>query len=208
MGAAEDARGAEAPRAAEAPTRRDHRMEQHACTTPPLRFALLFRGESYRSGCAPAGVAVQDAMMQSYREHVMQSLLGCGHHDMQVFLTHDSRGCANATLRRRLGDGFGSAKRSTTVVSHTQPTNLASALEFVSPFANQFDVLIIARYDVRVLKPLRAWPCYERAADKVGVASRCELWTWNKWHCVNDQIWLVPCPRAAHRLRPTWLLLA
>ena len=53
-------------------------------------------------------------------------------------------------------------------------------------------MLLLARYDVRLMIPFRAWSCYASASDAVGIASRCDQWQWRQWNCTNDQLFVIP----------------
>ena len=169
------------------------------CAAPTRRhtsLALLFRGEMYRSGCEDPGVKAQDIMMLSYYQLVAQSLEACGT-AVSVFFTDDGRGCANSTLRERLRSWWptGTAQHWLHVSTRTQPQSVRAALEAYASHAHKFDVLLLARYDVRLMQPLRSWPCYRASADVIGLASRCEQWSWRTWNCTNDQVFYVPRSR-------------
>ena len=60
---------------------------------------------------------------------------------------------------------------------------------------SEYDVLIVTRYDVRLLTPLPRWACHADAVSlpaKIGVASRCGSQAWRGWHCSFDTLFVVP----------------
>ena len=157
-----------------------------------LTYALLFRGEAYRYGCDRAGMHVQDTVMHSHQRMLVEPLEECGA-TVDIFLAVDTRGCANFTLRERLKSSFQPARlrRYVTVKATSQPTNVRQSLNLYLPLAHEYDVLIFTRYDLRLLQPYRAWPGCQ-GADRIGVASRCELIQWNQWNCSSDILFFVP----------------
>ena len=165
----------------------------HAC--PPdsqrLLYALLFRGEIYRYGCDENGMHTQDLIMQSHHVMVTRSLEQCGAR-VDVLFTLDGRGCANMTLQKRLTQWHPGRKPLVMhVTAQTQPQSIRSALNWYSAMMEQYDVLILTRYDLNLLQPLVLWPgC--RQTNTIGIASRCEAVQWRQWNCSSDVLFVVP----------------
>lgn len=162
-----------------------------------LRYALLLRGEIYRYGCDERGILLQDMMMNSQHRMITSSLEECGA-KVDVLLAIDRRGCANDTLRERLGTWHPNHIRlAMNVTALSQPQGVRSSLSLYVPMADKYDVLIFARFDLRLLRPFRAWPgCQHRSldddVDRIGIVSRCEDFQWRQWNCSNDVLFVVP----------------
>ena len=157
-----------------------------------LAYALLVRGEAYRFGCDERSVLLQDSLLLSQQEMVVASLEECAA-TVDVLLAVDTRGCANSTLRTRLGSWFRPSRlRHHHITARTQPQNVRASLDLFA--LERYDVLIVTRYDLRVLQPYRAWPGCQ-SLDRIGVASRCEAMQWDKWNCSSDVIFVVPRDR-------------
>ena len=157
-----------------------------------LAYALLVRGEAYRFGCDERSVLLQDSLLLSQQEMVVASLEECAA-TVDVLLAVDTRGCANSTLRTRLGSWFRPSRlRHHHVTARTQPQNVRASLDLFA--LERYDVLIVTRYDLRILQPYRAWPGCQ-SLDRIGVANRCEAMQWDKWNCSSDVIFVVPRDR-------------
>ena len=172
---------------------RAHRLRRCTESGPKLTYALLFRGVAYRFGCDGPGLHLQDAVMQSYQDMIVEPLEACGS-TVHIFLAVDMRGCANSTLHGRLRSSFESSriKRYGILVNTTsQLANVRQSLNLYLPSAQEYDMLIFTRYDVRLLQPYRSWPGCQ-SADRIGIARRCELMQWDQWNCSSDILFLVP----------------
>jgi hypothetical protein len=158
-----------------------------------LAYALVFRGEAYRSGCASKGVRLQDEMMRSQRELLSASLEACGA-TVDALFPIDARGCANATLRARLYSWWPQERvklvQSVNNVT-TQPQSIRAVLNIFLPLSHSYDVLVLTRYDLRLFQPLLSWPgC--KGLGSIGIAQRCEALQWSQWNCTSDVLFVVP----------------
>jgi hypothetical protein len=165
----------------------------HACASSIAgrTYALVIRGEAYRYGCHEHGVMLQDAIMESQRDMITESLRSCGA-KVGVFLPIDPRGCANITLLQRLASWHGKhVHSSATVIARTQGQNVRGALQLFSSWAADFDTMILSRYDLRILQPFSTWHgCQD--SSTIGIASRCEMQQWRNWNCSSDILFVVP----------------
>ena len=165
----------------------------HACASSIAgrTYALVIRGQAYRYGCHEHGIMLQDAIMESQRDMITESLRSCGA-KVGVFLSIDPRGCANITLLQRLASWHGKhVHSSATVIARTQGQNVRGALQLFSSWAADFDTMILTRYDLRILQPFSTWHgCQD--SSTIGIASRCEMQQWRNWNCSSDILFVVP----------------
>lgn len=170
------------------------------------RYAILFRGEAYRWGCSAKGAELQRVAFGSQIANLVEPLSALGH-AVKVYLTFDDwRVCINKNASKSVLTASVAVKRLATAVPATalatlkilggirdQPDGILKALSTFMPSASAFEYLVITRYDVRLLTPINAWPCYGDR-NRISAASKCEPTAWNHFNCIADHFWIVPRP--------------
>ena len=91
------------------------------------------------------------------------------------------------------GDGFIQSLHRMQVPSQHQstPASISGVVGDRLDRPENFDFLIVSRYDVRLLSPIISWPCYDQPLQ-VSAASMCEPVAWSRFKCIADHFWIVP----------------
>ena len=91
------------------------------------------------------------------------------------------------------GDGFIQSLHRMQVPSQHQstPASISGVVGDRLDRPENFDFLIVSRYDVRLLSPIISWPCYDQPIQ-VSAASMCEPVAWSRFKCIADHFWIVP----------------
>ena len=122
------------------------------------RAAVLFRGETWRWGCAPAAQRLQIVCARAYVEMLLTPLSISYHVD--VYLPFD-RGCYGATAEKAYASEFGSFLR---VAQRVQASNQAESARrslqlYITHAHHDHKVLVMVRHDVRLELPISTWQC-------------------------------------------------
>jgi len=169
------------------------------------RYALLFRGQSHHWGCSADVIDtsrfLQRLCVHSHHAMISEPLEQQGH-CVDTFLALHSR-CDVLAADLTDGELHGGRLRWSQNVhaqSKSQSSNFRHAINSfwlqaaARPTWQQYDYLIVTRYDVRLLSPIvPGWACHTASSrGSLAIASKCSAKTYASWRCTFDTLFIVP----------------